>query len=134
ASLMHYNWNADAAKQVFYAYLGGSSYWRVKSSGVWGAWQKYWTNTNDGSGSGLDADLLRGVHWGNVNTNIITSHGVFAARGTFGSISDPLRLYGSGTGASNINIISFFESNGTNRQAYVGFDTNSNFVIANELS
>ena len=28
--------------------------------------------TVDGSGSGLDADLLRGVHWGNVNTDIIT--------------------------------------------------------------
>lgn len=29
--------------------------------------------TVDGSGSGLDADLLRGVHWGNVNTDINTT-------------------------------------------------------------
>jgi hypothetical protein len=29
--------------------------------------------TVDGSGSGLDADTLDGVSWGNVNTNIVTS-------------------------------------------------------------
>lgn len=29
--------------------------------------------TVDGTGSGLDADLLRGVHWGNVNTDINSS-------------------------------------------------------------
>ena len=32
-----------------------------------------WHSGNDGSGSGLDADLLDGVSWGNVNTDIITS-------------------------------------------------------------
>jgi hypothetical protein len=32
-----------------------------------------WHAGNDGAGSGLDADLLDGVSWGNVNTNILTS-------------------------------------------------------------
>ena len=46
-------------------------------------WQKVWSSNNDGSGSGLDADLLRGVHWGNVNTDIITSGNITAT----GSVS-----------------------------------------------
>lgn len=78
SSLIHYQWDANTAKQVFYAVNTNNSYWRRKTSGTWGAWQKYWTDANDGSGSGLDADLLRGVHWGNVNTNINTSGTVTA--------------------------------------------------------
>lgn len=78
SNVVHYQWNSNTAKQVFYSFNTNNSYWRRKNSGTWGAWQKYWTNTNDGSGSGLDADLLRGVHWGNVNTNIVTSGTVTA--------------------------------------------------------
>ena len=33
---------------------------RRKASGTWSAWNKVWTDGNDGSGSGLDADLLDG--------------------------------------------------------------------------
>tara|TARA_R110002110_G_scaffold7049_10_gene35104 strand:- start:2680 stop:4239 length:1560 start_codon:yes stop_codon:yes gene_type:complete len=36
-----------------------------------GASQKIWHQGNDGAGSGLDADNLDGVSWGNVNTDII---------------------------------------------------------------
>src|SRR5690606_14166765 len=38
--------------------------------------------TVDGSGSNLDADLLRGVHWGNINTALISS-----STGTFAGLS-----------------------------------------------
>lgn len=47
-------------KSLFYrfntnAYLGGST-----SYNGWGSWYKIWTSGNDGAGSGLDADLIRG--------------------------------------------------------------------------
>jgi hypothetical protein len=45
---------------------GGSSngkiYMRRRDSGTWNTWTKVWTDANDGSGSGLDADLLDGIH------------------------------------------------------------------------
>lgn len=41
--------------------------------------------TVDGSGSGLDADLLRGVHWGNVNTPLSSSS---SSKFTFNLIED----------------------------------------------
>ena len=59
----HARWNI----QMFLAqganpgmYLRGSS----DGGGVttWGAWEKVWHSGNDGSGSGLDADLLDGFH------------------------------------------------------------------------
>ena len=31
-------------------------------NGNWGTWKEFWTDANDGSGSGLDADLLDGQH------------------------------------------------------------------------
>ena len=45
---------------------GGSSngkiYMRRRDNGTWNTWTKVWTDANDGSGSGLDADLLDGIH------------------------------------------------------------------------
>jgi len=35
---------------------------RSRIAGAWGAWRKVWDDTNDGTGSGLDADLLDGNH------------------------------------------------------------------------
>jgi len=35
---------------------------RRKDAGTWSSWAKMWSNENDGSGSGLDADLLDGQH------------------------------------------------------------------------
>ena len=42
---------------------------RGEFNGVWGDWTKFWTDKNDGSGSGLDADLLDGQQ-GSYYTNI----------------------------------------------------------------
>jgi hypothetical protein len=41
----------------------------------WGAWYKIWHAGNDGSGSGLDADLLDGKHAGNASGNVPVSNG-----------------------------------------------------------
>lgn len=35
---------------------------RNGDAGTWNAWSTLWNNNNDGSGSGLDADLLDGLH------------------------------------------------------------------------
>ena len=41
----------------------GVFYWRQKiNGGGWTSWRKLWDSNNDGSGSGLDADLLDGQH------------------------------------------------------------------------
>ncbi|WP_130808288.1 hypothetical protein [Senegalia massiliensis] len=51
-----------------------------------------------------------------------------------GFAGNTLALRGLGRGFSNINYISFFEDNGSNRQAYLGFGSanHSAFQIANE--
>jgi len=56
---------SGGADGLFYNWSGGSG--------------KVWHAGNDGSGSGLDADVLRGVHWGNVNVDIISSGKITAA-------------------------------------------------------
>lgn len=48
------------AKQIGTHLSNGQIYWRLKISGSWGGWVKIWNASNDGSGSGLNADLLRG--------------------------------------------------------------------------
>ena len=40
----------------------GTIYTMCRSNGTAGAWNQYWHSNNDGSGSGLDADLLDGQH------------------------------------------------------------------------
>ena len=44
-------------------YTDNGNLWRrMSTSGTaWGAWAKFWHSANDGSGSGLDADLLDGL-------------------------------------------------------------------------
>ena len=43
---------------------------------------KVWHEGNDGSGSGLDADNLDGVTWGNINTTVQTSSNIKAYNGS----------------------------------------------------
>ena len=51
------------ASQLFISHDGTlETYVRSKDNGVYRAWQTFWTNDNDGSGSGMDADLLDGQH------------------------------------------------------------------------
>ena len=40
----------------------GNIYWRDNPTTSYGSWRKMWDDGNDGSGSGLDADLLDGYH------------------------------------------------------------------------
>lgn len=47
------------AQQI--AARNGVIYYRSQENGAWGAWNKLWHANNDGAGSGLDADLVRGL-------------------------------------------------------------------------
>lgn len=49
-------------RQEIRSFDGFLDYFRVKTSGVWGSLIKNWNANNDGTGSGLDADLLEGYH------------------------------------------------------------------------
>jgi len=58
---MHHYHNNGYDAQIAVRLNGGvETYWRNSSSGTWSAWRKIWTEANDGAGSGLDADLVKG--------------------------------------------------------------------------
>jgi hypothetical protein len=48
--------------QVGIPYSGNTIAYRSRYSGNWSGWTKVWDCSNDGAGSGLDADLLDGNH------------------------------------------------------------------------
>jgi hypothetical protein len=57
--------NRDAAGGwggIWVGYSTGENYLgRTATSGSYASWEKIWTDSNDGSGTGLDADLLDGI-------------------------------------------------------------------------
>lgn len=58
---------ADTIGQIYFDYSDGNIKTRagnpsdVGGSGSWSAWRTVWTDENDGSGSGLDADTVDGI-------------------------------------------------------------------------
>lgn len=52
--------NAGWTRQLFITAHEAHVYVRNCGNGTWGSWEKIWSGTNDGAGSGLDADLLDG--------------------------------------------------------------------------
>ena len=56
-------------------------FWRRNNAGTFSGWRKIWHDTNDGSGSGLDADLLDGY-----NTSTSNSASTVAVRDSSGGI------------------------------------------------
>ena len=50
--------------QTYHQYNGNAYYHRSYYNGTWYPWRKVWTDGNDGSGSGLDADTCDGQHLG----------------------------------------------------------------------
>ncbi|QEK12701.1 hypothetical protein FQB35_10360 [Crassaminicella thermophila] len=59
------------AMQIAVQYNSGNAmYVRSRYSGTWTAWAKVWTNMHDGSGSGLDADMVDGLHFREYNGSL----------------------------------------------------------------
>jgi hypothetical protein len=53
-------YSTDWQHQIFGDYRTGQIAIRGKNGGTWQAWRTVWDSSNDGAGSGLDADLLDG--------------------------------------------------------------------------
>lgn len=63
-------WNITAGTYISGTNTGEGYYANIKSDSLyWNNTSKFWHADNDGSGSGLDADLLDGVHNGNLTAN-----------------------------------------------------------------
>jgi hypothetical protein len=53
--------DAHRQQQLVFTGSGGLKFRYASSDSAWTGWQTLWTSANDGSGSGLDADLLDGL-------------------------------------------------------------------------
>ena len=65
SSIMHvklYDSNNNYASQLGFDTYNNNLYTRTNNNGTWTSWDKIWHAGVDGSGSGLDADLLDGQH------------------------------------------------------------------------
>jgi hypothetical protein len=57
-----FSYSADWQTQLAMDWRTKNMYFRTQENGTWKSWSKMWHDANDGSGSGLDADLLDGQH------------------------------------------------------------------------
>jgi hypothetical protein len=57
-----YSTDNNYNKQISYDTYNNNMWTRTESGGVWSDWYKIWNSYNHGIGSGLDADLLDGLH------------------------------------------------------------------------
>lgn len=90
-----YHGTDSYAFQIAHHFFSSAVYLRRKNAGVWGAWTKLWHAGNDGTGSGLDADLLDGSE-GSVYANNMSD--ADATELTDGSTTT-LHSHAGGTGA-----------------------------------
>ena len=93
--------------QIAGDYRSGQIALRGKNNGTWQSWRKVWDGSNDGSGSGLDADLLDGLqlHAGRnneVNKVVRTDVNGYIQAGwintTSGATTGTNRIYASNDG------------------------------------
>jgi len=114
--------------------------------------------TVDGTGSGIDADLLDGQHAaafatsghnhaatyvdvaGDTMTGSLTVNGAVSVDGTLTSTGkiekagvagqyETLKLGGGGAGIANANYIAFYDQAGTQRQAYMGIGSTTTYNV-----
>ena len=89
----------------------GNLYHRTGTiGGTWGTWEKMWSDANDGSGSGLDADTVDGLHASSFpsTTGFNMTGGIRGQLGTgaigVGSAGTPsFEAYAEGANASYMN-------------------------------
>tara|TARA_B100000768_G_scaffold181880_1_gene207105 strand:- start:1475 stop:6454 length:4980 start_codon:yes stop_codon:yes gene_type:complete len=80
-----------------------SLYHRNVSASTWTAWKEIWDSGNDGSGSGLDADLLDGQH----GSYYLPASGVAADSNLLDGIDSARVVYASGTNAMGVSRVAF---------------------------
>ena len=90
----HYGW------QLFGQYnQAGKLYHRQVSNNSWGSWSTMWSSGNDGSGSGLDADLLDGMNSAASGNSIIMR----TETNGYSQLNNWTQVGGSGLYSSSIN-------------------------------
>lgn len=95
------NWCFQTAYQTGY----GAMWIRRKiNADTWTSWVKVWTAENDGTGSGLDADTVDGVHLSNIQTPKVTGDD-----GSAISLS-------SGFDVNNLKTTGFYRGDATNNR------------------
>jgi hypothetical protein len=113
--------------QLFVDFRTGKLSTRGKNNGTWQAHRFMWDNLNDGSGSGLDADLLDGQHasafltaetLSSTNSVTVTGTKYFKPAGT---VTTPL----SGGGNASLQAYSV----GGNYAAYMAFHRSGHYAI-----
>src|SRR5690606_377596 len=113
--------------------IGGGSNWNGNN----GAYISLEGNNYGGAGAGKDIHLLPGSGGGivNVGTSLTVNSNITANTITAKGGGNNIRLNGSGTGLSNVAYASFFESNGSKRQGYIGFPSASSghLILHNDL-
>lgn len=86
--------------QIYTVYNTGDVYSRGLHSGTWSSWKRQWNSENDGSGSGLDADLLDGQDLSAIRTSILQAvFPVGSIYTTNNTSTNPNSLLGFGTWA-----------------------------------
>ena len=92
-ALFSQRYSSNWQHQIAGDYRSGQIALRGKNNGTWQSWRKVWDASNDGSGSGLDADLLDGQHgsyYEPANGTIFKSRGtVNVTTSSGGSNSNP---------------------------------------------
>jgi hypothetical protein len=102
-----------------------SAYLRVIANNVAGPWVKWWHSGNDGSGSGLDADSLRGLVYGNSAGQIPVSNNVVCSQ----LVAESATTAGSATTA-----VSASQLGGVAASSYARKDAASNFTTPPTIS
>jgi hypothetical protein len=79
SSASSHNNSSNWITQLGFGTNNTTSYFRGKvNAGAWGDWHTIWNSANDGSGSGLDADLLDGQHASEMSWGYDEPHGTYS--------------------------------------------------------
>lgn len=113
--------NGNIVTQAYYVHQATGHWIRSKfNASDWQGWQRIWTDANDGSSSGLDADLLDGQHGSyyqtpvgtitayagsSAPTNWLLCDGAAVSRTTYAALFAVISTtYGAGDGSTTFNL------------------------------
>jgi hypothetical protein len=113
---------------------GGEAYLYIRSArdvgtDVFGPWRKVWSENNDGHGSGLDADLLDGLHASSfVNKAGDTMTGrLIVPAGTSGGIAFPNNAFGGSGDTASITLQN--PSGGENQELIIQVTNDASDIV-----
>jgi len=120
--------------QLAVPYNGVSLHYRTRYSSSWSSWYKIWSSSNDGSGSGLDADLLDGQHASSFATS---AQGALADSAvqpgdnpTFGTINATTVDLGNWTVTESGGVL-YFATGGVNKMK---LDSSGNLTVVGDVT